>query len=149
MQIGGLLFSLRAPKSTKSQPNSVGLEGTATASSDTRGALWGVSGPEKGDGQDYQARPKATPTRDRSRETHDRVRTGNIDRVGTVTLRYNGRLRHIGVGRTHAGTYIRLLVQDLDITIINATTGETLRELVLDPTRDYQPTGAPKGRTRK
>lgn len=97
----------------------------------------------------YAARPKARPSTDRTRETHDRVRTDKIDRVGTVTLRHNGRLHHIGVGRTHAGTYVRLLVQDLDITIINATTGEILRELVLDPTRDYQPTGAPKGPTRK
>jgi transposase InsO family protein len=97
----------------------------------------------------YTARPKATPSSDRSHETHDRVRTDKIDRVGTVTLRHNGKLHHIGVGRTHAGTYVRLLVQDLDITIINAATGEILRELVLDPTRDYQPTGAPKGPTRK
>ncbi|MFC6288248.1 IS481 family transposase [Nocardioides sp. GCM10027113] len=97
----------------------------------------------------YQARPKATPGADRSRETHDRVRTDKIDRVGTVTLRHDGRLHHIGVGRTHAGTYVRLLVQDLDITIINAATGEILRELILDPSRDYQPTGAPKGPTRK
>jgi len=97
----------------------------------------------------YQARPKATPNRDRSRETHDRVRTDKIYRVGTVTLRHNGRLHHIGVGRTHAGTYVRLLVQDLDITIINATTGEILRELTLDPTRDYQPTGRPPRPTPK
>jgi transposase InsO family protein len=97
----------------------------------------------------YQARPKAAPGTDRARETHDRVRTDKIDRVGTVTLRHDGRLHHIGIGRTHAGTYVRLLVQDLDITIINATTGEILRELTLDPTRDYQPTGAPKGPTRK
>ena len=97
----------------------------------------------------YQARPKAAPGTDRTRETHDRVRTDKIDRVGTVTLRHNGRLHHIGVGRTHAGTYVRLLIQDLDITIINATTAEILRELVLDPTRDYQPTGAPQGPTRK
>ena len=37
--------------------------------------------------------------------------------------------------------------RDLDITIINATTGEILRELTLDPNRDYQPSGAPKGPT--
>jgi transposase InsO family protein len=97
----------------------------------------------------YQARPKAAPDAERARETHDRVRTDKIDRVGTVTLRHNGRLHHIGVGRTHAGTYVRLLVQDLDITVINATTGEILRELTLDPTRDYQPTGRPPGPTRK
>jgi transposase InsO family protein len=100
-------------------------------------------------GAAYTARPKAAPSSDRSRQTHDRVRTDKIDRVGTVTLRHDGRLHHIGIGRTHAGTYVRLLVQDLDITVINATTGEILRELVLDPTRDYQPTGAPNGPTRK
>ena len=97
----------------------------------------------------YRARPKAAPGADRARETHDRVRTDKIDRVGTVTLRHNGRLHHIGVGRTHAGTYVRLLIQDLDITIIDATTGEILRELVLDPTRDYQPTGRPPGPTKQ
>ena len=60
----------------------------------------------------HTARPKATPSKDRSRETHDRVRTDKIDHVGTVTLRHNGRLHHIGIGRTHARTYVRMLVQD-------------------------------------
>jgi hypothetical protein len=40
---------------------------------------------------------------------------------------------------------VLILVQDLNITIINAATGELLRQLTLDPTTDYQPTGAPKG----
>ena len=39
------------------------------------------------------------------------------------------------------------LVQDLDITIIDATIGEILRELTLDPTRNCQPTGRPPGPT--
>ncbi len=65
-----------------------------------------------------------------------------------VTLRHAGRLHHIGIGRTHARTHVLILVQDLDIRIVNAATGELLRELTLDPTRDYQPTGAPKGPTR-
>lgn len=95
----------------------------------------------------YTSRPKAAPSTDRSTETHDRVRTDRIDKSGVVTLRHNGRLHHIGIGRTHAGTYVRLLVHDLNITVINATTGEILRELVLDPTRDYQPTGRPPGPT--
>jgi hypothetical protein len=38
-----------------------------------------------------------------------------------------------------------VLVQDLQIRVVNAATGELLRELILDPNRDYQPTGAPKG----
>jgi hypothetical protein len=32
-----------------------------------------------------------------------------------------------------------MLIADLDIRIINTDTGELIRELVLDPTRDYQP----------
>ena len=50
---------------------------------------------------------------------------------------------------TLAGTCVILIVQDHQIRIINTITGELLRELVLDPERDYQPTGAPKGPTRK
>ncbi|QNF94985.1 hypothetical protein [Janibacter sp. YB324] len=91
----------------------------------------------------YTARPKASPGTPTA--THERGRTDKIDKSGVVTLRHHGRLHHIGVGRTHAGTYVLLLVQDLEIRIINATTGEILRELTLDPTRDYQPTGRKPG----
>ncbi len=96
----------------------------------------------------YQARPKATPG-DRSTDTHNRVRTDRIDTDGKVTLRHHGRLHHIGIGRTHARTPVLLLVQDLHIRVINAATGELLRELTLDPTRDYQPTGKPRGPKRR
>ena len=82
-------------------------------------------------------------------DTHDRVRTDRVDQAGSITLRVGGRLHHIGVGRIHYRTRVLILVQDLNIKIINAATGELLRELVLDPTRDYQPTGAPKGPTRR
>ena len=97
----------------------------------------------------YTARPKAGPGADRDRDTHDRVRTDKIDQAGSVTLRLAGRLHHIGVGRTHAGTHVLLLVQDLHVRVIDAATGELLRELVLDPSRDYQPTGRPPGPARK
>ncbi|MCW2785361.1 MAG: Integrase catalytic region [Marmoricola sp.] len=96
----------------------------------------------------YRARPKATPGTSRAADTHDRVRHDRIDDSGCVTLRMNGRLHHIGIGRTHARTHVILLVQDLQIRIIDAATGELLRELILDPRHDYQPTGAPKGPTR-
>jgi len=96
----------------------------------------------------YAARPKATPG-DRSADTHDRVRTDRIDNSGVVTLRHHGRLHHIGIGRTHARTHVIMLIQDLHIRVINAATGELLRELTLDPERDYQPTGRPPGPPRK
>jgi transposase InsO family protein/transposase-like protein len=93
----------------------------------------------------YIRRPKATPGADRTHDTHDRVRHDKINKAGTVTLRVAGRLRHIGIGRTYAGTYVILLVQDLDVRVVHAATGELLRELTIDPRRDYQPTGQPPG----
>jgi transposase InsO family protein len=96
----------------------------------------------------YQARPKASPG-DRSAGTHNRVRTDRIDADGKVTLRHHGRLHHIGIGRTHARTPVLLLVQDLHIRIVNAATGELLRDLTLDPTRNYQPTAKPRSPTRR
>ena len=92
----------------------------------------------------YAARPKATPG-DRTSDTHDRVRADHVGTTGTVTLRHAGKLHHIGIGRQHAGTPILLLIQDLDIRIISAATGELLRDLTLDPARNYQPTGRPPG----
>ena len=72
-----------------------------------------------------------------------------IDATGLVTLRHNGRLHHIGIGRPHAGTRVLLLVQDLHIRVINADTGELIRELVLNPDKTYQPTGRPSGWPKK
>jgi transposase InsO family protein len=86
----------------------------------------------------YSTRPKASPT-SISADPHDRVRRDRIDDSGVVTLRHAGRLHHIGVGRTHARTHVILLVQDLQIRIVDASTGELLRELTLDPSKDYQP----------
>ncbi|HEY4314316.1 MAG TPA: IS481 family transposase [Actinomycetes bacterium] len=93
----------------------------------------------------YDTLPKALPGPSRDPDSHDRVRHDRIDTTGVVTLRVAGRLHHIGIGRTHARTHVILLVHDLHIRIVNAATGELLRELTLDPNRDYQPTGRPPG----
>ena len=58
------------------------------------------------------------------------------------TLRHNSRLHHIGVGRRHAGTNILVLAHDLHIRVLT-TDGELIRELALDPNRDYQPQPKP------
>jgi transposase InsO family protein len=87
----------------------------------------------------YNARPKATPTNDRSTDSHDRVRHDTVSKAGNATLRVDGRLRHIGLGRTYARTRVLMLVQDLHVRVVNAATGELIRELYIDPRRDYQP----------
>lgn len=92
----------------------------------------------------YAARPKAAPGLTTT-DPHHRVRHDRVDKAGIVSLRHNGRLHHIGVGRTHSRQPVVMLIADLDIRVIHATTGEILRALTLDPTRDYQPTGRPPG----
>jgi transposase len=71
--------------------------------------------------------------------THHPVRHDRIDKTGAISLRRAGRLHHIGIGRTHAGRTVLVLIDDLDIRVIDTTTGQILRHLTLDPTRGYQP----------
>src|SRR5918999_2156733 len=93
----------------------------------------------------YTNLPKALPASSRDPGTHTRIRHDRIDDTGVVTLRVAGKLRHIGIGRTHARTHIIMLINDLHVRVVNAATGELLRELTIDLTRDYQPTGRPPG----
>jgi transposase InsO family protein len=86
----------------------------------------------------YAARPKAVPTGTPLHAGHWRIRHDRIDPTGVFTLRHNSRLHHIGIGRRHAGTDVLILVHDHHIRVLT-TDGDLLRELVLDPTRDYQP----------
>jgi hypothetical protein len=55
----------------------------------------------------YAARPKASPSSDRSADTHDRVRHDKISKAGTLTLRVAGHLRHIGVSRPTSSSWPR------------------------------------------
>jgi transposase InsO family protein len=88
----------------------------------------------------FAARPKAGPRRQGVLiDEHYRVRRDRIDSSGVVTIRHNSRLHHIGLGRRHAGRRVLLLVHELDIRVLAEDTGELLRALTLDPTRDYQP----------
>jgi len=90
-------------------------------------------------GARYDTLPKALPAGTRDNDTHDRIRHDRVDTSGVVTLRIAGRLHHIGIGRTHARTHVILLVHDLHVRVVAATTGELLRELDINPERDYQP----------
>lgn len=87
----------------------------------------------------FASRDKATPSRiDRVSQRELRVRHDKIDKDGSVTIRYKSRLHHIGMGRRLSGTRVVLLVVGRRIRVVNEQ-GELLRDLVLDPSRDYQP----------
>lgn len=94
----------------------------------------------------YTTRPKAHPTGRNDtdfRVRHDRIRDGN------VSLRIDGQLHHIGLGRTLDRTPIIMLVNGYDVRVIHAATGEIIRDLTINPERRYHGTGNPRTPTRQ
>ena len=87
----------------------------------------------------FAARERAYPRGPKIDCTGYRVRHDKVDRSGRVTLRYQGRLHHIGIGNAYRGWRVVMLVAGRDIRILDLD-GNQLRRLRLDPTRDYQPT---------
>ena len=79
-----------------------------------------------------KARPAGAPA-----AVQYRVRQDRVDTNGTVTLRYQSRLRHIPVGRVNKHQPVRLLIAGDQVRIIRED-GSLLRELTIDPGRDYQ-----------
>jgi Integrase core domain len=86
----------------------------------------------------WNAKEKARPTGAVIEANGRRLRFDKVDKVGTVTIRYKGRLHHIGVGGPYKGWRVAMLVDDRDIEIVGLD-GSPLRRLRLDPTKDYQP----------
>jgi transposase InsO family protein len=86
--------------------------------------------------QVFDAKVKAHPARDVP-DTHFRVRHDRVDKTGCVTLRYESQLRHIGIGRAHKGQRVLLLIADRHVRVVSEA-GELIRQLMIDPTRDYQ-----------
>jgi hypothetical protein len=66
------------------------------------------------------------------------IRTDLIDEAGTVTLRYRSRLRHLRVGAAHRNKPVHIFVAGAQVRIVTEE-GELLRDMTIDPTRDYQP----------
>lgn len=86
----------------------------------------------------YTARTKAHPRLNPITVDGYRLRHDKIDRYGKLTVRSQGRLHHIGLGRRHAGQTVAVLIAGRDIRVLSEN-GQLIRHLVLDPTRDYQP----------
>jgi transposase InsO family protein len=87
----------------------------------------------------FAARPRATPNGIRGEASpHVRVRRDMVDIAGRITLRHDSRLHHVGLGRRFTGLRVIALVDELRVRVITED-GELIRELILDPSRDYQP----------
>jgi transposase InsO family protein len=81
-----------------------------------------------------RARPAGSPVRNAG---EFRIRHDRVDQTGKVTLRYAGKLRHLGIGRAHKGRHVLILVDDRDVRVLSSD-GEFIAELRIDPDRTYQ-----------
>jgi transposase InsO family protein len=89
----------------------------------------------------FDSRDRARPRNvDVTRSKELRVRHDKVDIDGSVTLRYRSKLHHIGMGNTLRGTRVIMLVAGRDIRVLSED-GELLRQLTLDPSKDYQARG--------
>lgn len=85
----------------------------------------------------FAARVKASPKLPPIDIEGYRVRQDVVDPGGTVTLRYLGKLRHLGLGRAHAGARVLLLVAGADVRVLTLD-GTVIQRMTIDPSRDYQ-----------
>jgi transposase InsO family protein len=91
----------------------------------------------------FDSRAKARPIKRHGNFTRElRVRHDRIDEHGVVTIRYKSKLHHIGLGRAFKGRRVILLVAGRHIRVVMRD-GRLIRELTLDPGRDYQRRGEP------
>jgi hypothetical protein len=130
------------------QPQTVAeLQASATPSSPTttaagRTVLWAAAP------RPLLTRPGLKPARQPQHQPSRRPGSGATSPTTTANSASatTARLHHIGIGRTHDRSPVLMLINGLDIRIIQATTGEMLRELHLNPSVNYQALGVRKPR---
>ncbi|MGZ7496099.1 hypothetical protein ACXM2N_03260 [Corynebacterium sp. ZY180755] len=66
------------------------------------------------------------------------TRNDRVDKAGRVTIRYAGKLFHLGIGRGYAGQEVTMVITDKYITTALKDTGEIIAEHIIDISRDYQ-----------
>ena len=86
----------------------------------------------------YAARAKAAPRQPVIPLDGRRLRLDKVSKAGNVTIRYRGKLHHIGLGHAYRGWPVVMLLDGRDIEIVTLDRSP-LRRLRLDPTHDYQP----------
>ena len=83
-----------------------------------------------------KARPNA---RNITRDREFRIRHDRVDSGGKVTLRHDGKLRHLGVRKIHRRKKVVMLIATEEVTVMDAETSEVLSRHVIDPGKFYWP----------
>lgn len=86
----------------------------------------------------YQATPKALPVIEENKHIW-RVRYDKVASTGTISIRYAGKLKHLGIGRAWANKRVLLLIQGPHTIAIHRETGEIIAEHHINADKNYQP----------
>ncbi|MGZ5378944.1 MAG: integrase core domain-containing protein, partial [Mycobacterium sp.] len=86
--------------------------------------------------QAYAALPKATAP-GYTTEEHFRVRHDTLDACGKLTPRHAGRLHHLGIGITHAGTKVLITVSKTTVTVLTTPKYQLIASHTIDPDCNY------------
>ncbi len=84
----------------------------------------------------YTSKPKLKPKR-AGRIGDWRVRFDRVDRFGKLTLRYAGKLHHLGLGTVNRGKEVLLLIDEKSVTVVHRVSGEILSEHAIEPLKNY------------
>ena len=84
----------------------------------------------------YNASTKASPDDNPTDEW--RTRNDKVDKAGRCTIRYAGRLYHLGMGRKYTGHHVLMIIKDRHITTSLKDTGAIITEHYIDISRNYQ-----------
>ena len=81
--------------------------------------------------QAYAGTLKATPpTPPSTSPGPHRLRVDHVDRNGKISLRRAGRMHHLGVGTSRAGTHVLLLIHPDTVDVVDPATGGSVRTTV-------------------
>ncbi|WP_413336792.1 integrase core domain-containing protein [Brevibacterium sp. GP-SGM9] len=86
----------------------------------------------------YNATAKAQPLVE-TRDQVWRIRYDRVDANGKISLRFAGRLRHLGIGRAYARQRVLLLIHGRETMVIERGTGAIIAEHLIDAEKNYQP----------
>ena len=68
-----------------------------------------------------------------------RIRHDRIYKNGKVTLRHDGKLRHLGVRKIHGRKKVVMLIDTEEVTVLDLQSSEILSRHLIDPARNYWP----------
>jgi hypothetical protein len=72
-------------------------------------------------------------------DIHFRLRKDRVDWCGKLTVRFEEKLRHVGMGAPFKGKRVEMRIAGAELRVLSLD-GELLRKLTLDPARDYPQT---------